>query len=36
MNIAKDRQVYFAVKIHEIRWHFGLYIAVLEEDEEIL
>lgn len=31
-----NRQVYFAVKIHRMRWHFSLNIAVSEEDEEIL
>lgn len=36
MNITKDRQVYFALKNHEMRWHFGLYIAVLEVNEEFL
>lgn len=31
-----NRQVYFALKNHEMQWHFSLDIAVLEEEEEIL
>lgn len=34
--IVMNIQVYFALKIHEMRWHFGLYIAVLEENEGFL
>lgn len=33
---VRNRQVYFTLKKHEMRWHFGLNIAVLEETEEFL
>gem|GEM_PF-3892927 len=33
---VRNRQVYFALKNHEMRWHCGLYIAVLEENGEFL
>lgn len=36
MIIVWNRQVYFALKNHEMRRLFGLSITVLEEDEEIL